>query len=67
LAGLRKDEDGAALIEYSVLLGILLIAIVFGVAPGSAASGTALNSYLQGKASVTSRIRSRAGRAEEGS
>ena len=24
----RKDEDGAALIEYTVLLGILLIALI---------------------------------------
>jgi pilus assembly protein Flp/PilA len=24
----RKDEDGAALIEYTVLLGILLIAVI---------------------------------------
>ena len=25
---LRSDEDGAALIEYTVLLGILLIAVI---------------------------------------
>ena len=25
---LRRDEDGAALIEYTVLLGILLIAVI---------------------------------------
>jgi pilus assembly protein Flp/PilA len=25
---LQKDEDGAALIEYTVLLGILLIAVI---------------------------------------
>jgi pilus assembly protein Flp/PilA len=25
---LKKDEDGAALIEYTVLLGILLIAVI---------------------------------------
>ena len=25
---LRRDEDGAALIEYTVLLGILLVAVV---------------------------------------
>jgi pilus assembly protein Flp/PilA len=24
----RKDEDGAALIEYTVLLGIMLVAVV---------------------------------------
>ncbi len=24
----RKDEDGAALIEYTVLLGILLVAVI---------------------------------------
>jgi pilus assembly protein Flp/PilA len=28
LAKLRKDEDGAALIEYTVLLGILLVAVI---------------------------------------
>jgi pilus assembly protein Flp/PilA len=28
LARLRKDEDGAALIEYTVLLGILLVAVI---------------------------------------
>jgi pilus assembly protein Flp/PilA len=25
---IKKDEDGAALIEYTVLLGILLIAVI---------------------------------------
>jgi pilus assembly protein Flp/PilA len=25
---LKKDEDGAALIEYTVLLGILLVAVI---------------------------------------
>ncbi len=24
----RKDEDGAALVEYTVLLGILLVAVI---------------------------------------
>jgi pilus assembly protein Flp/PilA len=28
LGRLLKDEDGAALIEYTVLLGILLIAVI---------------------------------------
>jgi pilus assembly protein Flp/PilA len=28
LAKFRKDEDGAALIEYTVLLGILLVAVI---------------------------------------
>ena len=28
LAGLRRDEEGAALIEYTVLLGILLVAVI---------------------------------------
>jgi pilus assembly protein Flp/PilA len=27
-ATLKKDEDGAALIEYTVLIGILLIAVI---------------------------------------
>ena len=26
--GLRKDEEGAALIEYTVLLGIMLVAVI---------------------------------------
>jgi pilus assembly protein Flp/PilA len=28
LKKLRRDEDGAALIEYTVLLGILLVAVI---------------------------------------
>ena len=28
LKQLKKDEDGAALVEYTVLLGILLIAVI---------------------------------------
>jgi pilus assembly protein Flp/PilA len=28
LARLRKDQEGAALIEYTVLLGILLVAVI---------------------------------------
>jgi pilus assembly protein Flp/PilA len=28
LKRLRKDEDGAALIEYTVLLGILIVAVI---------------------------------------
>ena len=28
LNGLKKDDDGAALIEYTVLLGILLVAVI---------------------------------------
>ena len=28
ISKLRKDEDGAALIEYTVLLGILLVAVI---------------------------------------
>jgi pilus assembly protein Flp/PilA len=28
LNNLKKDEDGAALIEYTVLLGILLVAVI---------------------------------------
>jgi pilus assembly protein Flp/PilA len=26
--GLRQDEEGAALIEYTVLLGIMLVAVI---------------------------------------
>ena len=43
---LKKDEDGAALIEYTVLLGILLIAVIAIIAGvGSWISGqwSALN------------------------
>ena len=28
LERLRRDEDGAALIEYTVLLGILIVAVI---------------------------------------
>ena len=28
LARLRRDEDGAALVEYTVLLGIMLVAVI---------------------------------------
>jgi pilus assembly protein Flp/PilA len=28
LQKLRRDEDGAALIEYTVLLGIMLVAVI---------------------------------------
>ena len=28
IQGLRRDENGAALIEYTVLLGILLVAVI---------------------------------------
>jgi pilus assembly protein Flp/PilA len=28
IRGLRKDEEGAALIEYTVLLGIMLVAVI---------------------------------------
>jgi len=39
---LSKDEDGASLVEYTVLLGLLLVAVIAvigSVGPGSAASG----------------------------
>jgi pilus assembly protein Flp/PilA len=45
----KKDEDGAALIEYTVLLGILLIAVIAVItAVGGWINGewTALNSHL---------------------
>jgi pilus assembly protein Flp/PilA len=44
-----KDEEGAALIEYTVLLGILVVAVIATiVAVGSWVNGkwTALNSQL---------------------
>jgi pilus assembly protein Flp/PilA len=28
IRGLREDEEGAALIEYTVLLGIMLVAVI---------------------------------------
>ena len=28
LAQLRRDEEGAALVEYTVLLGIMLVAVI---------------------------------------
>jgi pilus assembly protein Flp/PilA len=46
---LRKDEEGAALIEYTVLLGILLIAVIATIAAvGKWINGkwTALNAQL---------------------
>ena len=49
LADLRRDEDGAALIEYTVLLGILLVAVIVVIgAVGTWVSGqwTALNTGL---------------------
>jgi len=29
--GLRRDEEGAALIEYTVLLGIMLVAVIASI------------------------------------
>ena len=46
---LSRDEDGAALIEYTVLLGILLIAVVATIiSVGSWVNGrwTALNGAI---------------------
>jgi pilus assembly protein Flp/PilA len=46
---LQKDEDGAALIEYTVLLGILVVAVVATiVAVGGWVNGrwTALNTAI---------------------
>jgi pilus assembly protein Flp/PilA len=40
LKRLGKDEDGAALIEYTVLLGILLVAVIVTIT----AVGTWVNS-----------------------
>ena len=45
----RKDEDGAALVEYTVLLGVLLVAVIATiVAVGGWINGkwTALNTAL---------------------
>jgi pilus assembly protein Flp/PilA len=49
---LAEDEDGAALLEYTVLLGILLVAVIATVAlVGGWINGrwTALNGALPGK------------------
>jgi pilus assembly protein Flp/PilA len=49
LGRLRNDEDGAALIEYTVLLGIMLVAVVATIGlVGTWVSGkwTALNTGL---------------------
>ena len=46
---LRKDQDGAALIEYTVLLGILIVAVIATIGlVGTWVSGqwTTLNSAL---------------------
>ncbi len=32
IESLRKDQDGAALVEYTVLLGILLVAVIGTIA-----------------------------------
>jgi pilus assembly protein Flp/PilA len=48
----RKDEDGAALIEYTVLLGILLvavIAIIIFVGGWVNSKWSALSSAISGK------------------
>jgi pilus assembly protein Flp/PilA len=47
----RKDEDGAALIEYTVLLGIMLVTVIATIiAVGTWINGkwTALNGAIQG-------------------
>jgi len=47
LAKFKRDEDGAALIEYTVLLGILVVAVITTIiAVGTWVNGkwTALNS-----------------------
>jgi pilus assembly protein Flp/PilA len=52
LKRLAKDEDGAALLEYTVLLGILLVAVIATITlVGTWISGqwTALNSALPSK------------------
>ena len=46
---LRKDQDGAALIEYTVLLGVLLTAVILTlIAVGSWVNGqwTSLNGAI---------------------
>jgi pilus assembly protein Flp/PilA len=31
IRGLRQDEEGAALVEYTVLLGIMLVAVITSI------------------------------------
>jgi len=31
IRGLRQDEEGAALVEYTVLLGIMLVAVIASI------------------------------------
>ena len=49
IARLRQDEDGAALIEYTVLLGIMVVAVITTIiAVGGWINGkwTALNTSI---------------------
>jgi pilus assembly protein Flp/PilA len=49
LSKLRRDEEGAALIEYTVLLGVLLVAVIATIGTvGTWVGGkwTALNASL---------------------
>jgi pilus assembly protein Flp/PilA len=49
MSRLSKDEDGAALLEYTVLLGILLVAVIAVIAAVGgwvSKEWTALNSKL---------------------
>ena len=49
IARLRRDEDGAALIEYTVLLGIMVVAVIATIiAVGGWINGqwTALNTQI---------------------
>ncbi|ACL57528.1 Flp family type IVb pilin [Methylobacterium nodulans] len=50
LSKFLRDEDGAALVEYTVLLGILLVAVIAtigGVGTWVNGKWTALNSALK--------------------
>jgi pilus assembly protein Flp/PilA len=52
LTKLRDDEDGAALIEYTVLIGILLIAVIaaiLGVGGWINSKWTTLNTTINGQ------------------
>jgi len=44
---LRRDEDGAALIEYTVLLGILVVAVIATCLPARAAVRLDPNAVLR--------------------
>ena len=70
LSRFRNDEDGAALIEYTVLLGILLVAVVATIGVVGAWVGgqwtTLSRAVNQAPLELHAETRDRAGRPGEG-